>query len=404
MAALLGPRKRAFVIGAAALMALSQVQSCTDAETPNPGSGGTAAVGGSRANGGTASGGRASGGSPTGGSGSGQYVVAMVQSAKAQASDLTQDDIKTMVTDAVTQAGGLGFIQDGQTVVLKPNLLTPYASCWGNSGAALPTTVNGVTTDWRVTKAVADLVRARNPSGKILVMEGSNRNTTTAYSLLGYTPANFGSSVDEFVALEGSSCTDRSTTGLVQKAGVSGKQYWVNQRYLQADVVISIGALKTHGSAGITGCVKNLGIGATPNSQYSVSTNAADCSRNQSQSGAASYVDHSRTGLAQFIRDYYSIRPADFAVMDGLQGMQNGPCSTTASDKMNMRLILASKNAVALDAIQALVMGCTPGNVDHLKLLANDGLGTTDSTKITVVGNQTVTNVVKEFRGPTWAC
>jgi uncharacterized protein (DUF362 family) len=57
-------------------------------------------------------------------------VVALIQSSKTQAADITQDDVKTMVTDAVTQVGGFDFIQDGQTVVLKPNLLTPYASCW----------------------------------------------------------------------------------------------------------------------------------------------------------------------------------------------------------------------------------------------------------------------------------
>jgi uncharacterized protein (DUF362 family) len=330
----------------------------------------------------------------------------MIQSTKAQAADITQDDIKTMVTEAVTQAGGLDFIQNGQTVVLKPNLLTPYASCW-STGAALPATANGVDTDWRVTKAVADLVRARNPSGKILVMEGSTRSTTTAYSLLGYTSANFGTSVDEFIALEGTSCANHGTsyqTGLVQKPGISGKQYWVNQRYFEADVVISIAALKTHGSAGTTGCVKNLGIGATPPSQYSVSMSASDCTRNQSQSGVASYIDHGRTGLGQFIRDYYSVRPADFAVMDGLTGMGNGPCSTSSADKKNMRLILASKNAVALDTIEALVMGCQPTAIDHLNLLTTDGFGTNDASKISVVGNKQVADVQQQFAGPSWAC
>ena len=313
----------------------------------------------------------------------------------------------TLVTDAVTQAGGLDFIKDGQTVVLKPNLLTPYAGCW-SAGTALSTTVNGVTTDWRVTRAVADLVRAKNPTGKILVMEGSNRNTTTAFSLLGYTAANFGTSVDEFIPLEGTSCANHGAnyqTDLVQKPAIGGKLYWVNQRYFEADVIISIAALKTHGQAGVTGCVKNLGIGATPNTQYSVSTSAADCSRNMSQSGAASYIDHSLAGLGQFVRDYYSVRPADFAIMDGLQGLQNGPCTANApaSDKMNMRLILASRNAVALDTIQALVMGCDPKKVPYLTKLETDGLGTTDTAKITVVGKQ-VADVLKQFAGPAAVC
>ena len=38
------------------------------------------------------------------------------------------------------------------------------------------------------------------------------------------------------------------------------------------------------------------------------------------------------------------------------------------------------------DTVEALVMGCDPASVDHLKLLATDGYGTTDAAKITVVG------------------
>jgi uncharacterized protein (DUF362 family) len=360
--------------------------------------GGSSATGGSKSMGGTsATGGVAAIGGTTSG-GSPGYIVSIVQSSKSQAADVTQADITTMVNDAITQAGGLGFIHDGQTVVLKPNLLTHLAQCWSGT-ATLSPTANGVTTDWRITKAVADLVRAKNPTGKILIMEGSNRNTTTAFAALGYTTANFGTAVDEFVPLEGTGCDSRSQTGLVQKAGKSGKQYWINDRYYQADVIISLGALKSHGSAGITGCVKNVGIGATPNAMYSVSTNSADCSRNMNQSGASSYINHSFAGLGDFISDYYSIKPVDFAIMDGLQGLQNGPCSSNASDRKNMRVILASKNAVALDTVQAAVMNCTGSKVPYLTKLESWGMGTTDMSKIAVVGNKTVAEVRQSFSG-----
>jgi len=354
--------------------------------------GASAVTGGATATGGALS----TGGAPA--AGSSGYVVSLVQSTKAKAADITQDDITALVTDAVTRAGGLDFIHDGMTVVLKPNLLTHLSSCWSGT-ATLPAAVNGVTTDWRVTKAVADLVRAKNPAGKILVMEGSNRNTTAAFAALGYTSANFGTSVDEFVALEGASCSSRSQTGLVQKAGKSGALYWINQRYFEADIVISLGALKTHGSAGITGCVKNLGIGSTPNAMYSVSTSAADCSRNMNQSGASSFIDHSFEGLGKFVSDFYSVKPPDFAIMDGLQGLQNGPCSSNTADRKNMRLILASRNAVALDTVQAAVMSCTGSKVPYLTRLEGWGLGTTDMTKISVVGNKQIADVRQAFTG-----
>jgi len=367
------------------------------------GSGGKQGSGGASGSGGQAgSGGQPGSGGQTGSGGStgagGQYVVAMLQSTKAQATDITQSDVVDLVTDAITKAGGLDFIKDGQTVVLKPNLVTPYSDYMNT---VMSPTVNGVSTDWRIVKAVADLVRAKNKTGKILVMEGSVVPAATAFSLMGYTKDNFGTSVDEFLAFEGASCTDRSTDALVQKAGPGGKLFWVNKRYANADVVISLPTMKTHLNAGITGAVKNLGVGTTPAGQYSAVVDGGtglDCTRGQT----AAFIDHSTPEtLGQFIHDYYSLRPADFVVMDALQGLQHGPASMWSntnytSDQMNMRLILAGRNAVAVDTIAALVMKCDPKLVPHLTKLEADGLGTTDVSKISLVGRQ-ISDVAKPF-------
>lgn len=361
------------------------------------GQGGVAGQPGSGGKGGSA--GQAGAGGQAGQAGSGgtagTYVVAMVQSTKVNASEITQSDIASMVTGAVSQAGGLDFIHDGMTVVLKPNIVTPYSD-FGTT--PLPVQVNGIATDWRVVKAVADLVRAKNPTGKILVMEGSVVPSSTAFSLMGYNAANFGSSVDELLGFEGTGCRDR-TSEIVEKTAVGGRVVYLNKRYANADVVISIPTMKTHMGAGITGAVKNLGVGATPAGRYSATTVAAnDCTRGQT----AEYIDHSSPeSLGRFIHDYYSVRPADFVVMDALQGLQNGPASqwsgtTYAADKMNMRLILAGKNAVAVDTIEALVMKCDPKKVPHLTELEAHGFGTTDISKITVVGKQ-VSEVAKPF-------
>jgi uncharacterized protein (DUF362 family) len=384
------------------------------------GSGGKSGSGGSTLAGGTtgqgASGGTSatgSGGSKTSDAGSvadapqsDKYVVAMLQSSKANAADLTTEDVVDLVSNAVTQAGGLDFIKAGQTVVLKPNLVTAYTDHYRMSPA--DKTVNGISTDWRVVNAVADLVRAKvGSTGKILVMEGSTMSTTQAYSALGYTKTNM-SAVDELIAIEGSSCSDRTTSALVQKTGKSGTQYWVNKRYVEADVVISIPTLKTHSSAGITGAVKNLGIGTTPIGQFSGDAGiTGDCTR--SKTAGAGSIDHSTPeALGSFIRDYYSIRPADFVVMDGLQGIQHGPSPAFdlkpgdagywdyASSRMNMRLILAGRNPVAVDTVEALVMKCDPKKVPHLTKLEADGLGTTDISQITVVGKQ-LSDVAKPF-------
>ncbi|HKO52287.1 MAG TPA: DUF362 domain-containing protein [Polyangiaceae bacterium] len=386
-------------------IALAVLQGCGSSEPPQSGGsagsnasvggpGGANAAGAAGADAGTSGGGiagNAAGG--IAGNSASPYLVAMLQSSLQRATELSTSDVADLVGRAVSQAGGLDFIHDGQTVVLKLNLPTVYQD---NGETLASPTVSGINTDWRVTKAVADLVRGKNPTGKVLVMEGSTFATTIAYAALGYTTANFGSSVNEFIALEGESCTEASTAALEQRPGPSGKQYWVDRRYLAADVVISIPTLATDAWAGIGGAVESLGIGATPAGQYSSGENPNDCARTKIDRATAE-----TTGA--FISDYYSIKPADFVVVDGLQGLEHGPLPVLdqsnydyASSIKNMRLILAGKNAVAVDTTLALVMKCDPKKVPHLTKLEANGRGTTDAAKITVVGTQ-VSEVAQPF-------
>lgn len=323
-----------------------------------------------------------------------KYVVALQQSPKPQAMDLTDADVAELVAGAVAQAGGLDFIADGQTVVLKPNLITFYQ----DAGETLASqTVSGINTDWRVVKAVADLVRAKNPTGKILVMEGATLTTPTVFALLGYTRENFGAAVDELVALEGAGCNDASTAALEQRAGRSGKPYWLDRRYLAADVVVAVPTLATDAWAGIGGAVESMGIGATPAGQYGSAENLDVCTRTK--------IDQtSLQARGEFIRDYYGIRPADFVVMDGLQGLEHGPLPVWddsgsyayAASVKNMRLVLAGKNAVALDTVAASIMKCAAEKVPHLSALAADGLGSNDAARISVVG-KAVSEVTRPF-------
>ncbi|UCF16510.1 MAG: hypothetical protein JSW59_03440 [Phycisphaerales bacterium] len=88
---------------------------------------------------------------------------------KADAKDMTFEEIRDTVRKAVSRVGGLeGVVKNGDRVVLKPNLMTLYIN---SSGEKLYPEMNGVTTDYRVTRAVAQLVCELNPKGKISVME-----------------------------------------------------------------------------------------------------------------------------------------------------------------------------------------------------------------------------------------
>ena len=388
--------KRAFLGAALLALGVPQLQSCSEDDGSSTSvaarngrdSGVSDAVGGAGAAGAAGVAGAAGAAGATGAvgaagaageNGTDENVVAIVQS-ETEATSLTREQIKALVTDAVDQAGGLGFISDGQTVVLKPNLVTTRTTT-----GPLAAEANGVTTDWRLAVAVAELVRERNPTGQILVIEGSVQDTENAFQQFGYTSENFGNAVDEFIPLEGSSCNDPSTDRLVEAESVSGTSYWVDERFLNADVVISLPVLKTHSQASVTGACKNIGIGMTPVGMYG---GGGGCTR------SFSIINHdSPTALGEWIRDIYSLNPADFAVMDGLRGLANGPEPSWTggdynTDVKDMRLILAARDAVALDTIEALVMQCDPTHVVYLTLLGDAGFGENDPANITVVGRQ----------------
>jgi uncharacterized protein (DUF362 family) len=318
--------------------------------------------------------------------------VCIVKSSQAQAQDIVFGEIEAMVSEVIEKAGGLAdIISDGDTVILKPNLV---CSADGTANPQqLSPEVNGITTDYRVVQAVVNLVRGINPTGKIYVMEGSAMGSTVVNMAI----LNYGliTGIDSLICLEDAS-GDWGDTSSVYLQGVSlppGKalyvgannRYWLHKLYYNADVVISMPVLKNHCYAGTTGSVKNVGIGATPATIYAYEPNILRWR-----------IDHEnplRTNLHYFIHDFFMCRPVDFVLMDGLQSIQNGPASTSTTqqlsdDQMNMRLILAGKDPIAVDAIGALLTGHDPELIPHLVTLHNDSLGCCDARLIRVNGNK----------------
>jgi uncharacterized protein (DUF362 family) len=332
----------------------------------------------------------------------GASIVSVVQSGMASVEEITEAEVQHMVQQAVDLAGGLqNLIRDGQTVVLKPNL---YGKVYQVSGEPVSPQASGVVTDWRVTRAVVQLVRQINPSGKVYVMEGSClAPTADIFQHLKYTPENI-PGVDAFIPIEidSGAWQDLSSPGLVKMDlpdGLWKTSYYLNRKYKEADVVISLPVLKNHSYAAISGSIKNVAIGASPANIYGKS--ATDDNRFNS-------IPHDRVNFHKWVHDYYRCRPVDFAVVDALQGLQNGPMCYTdpcdlPRDQMGMRLILAGGDALAVDAIQSLVMGWDPESIPYLKLLNQSSLGNLDTAWITVAGSP-VDVVRKYFAGPAPQC
>lgn len=331
-----------------------------------------------------------------------QATVAIVRSEQDQAEDIDAEELETMIRQAVEMAGGLeDIISDGDVVVLKPNIVSFSAP-----NETLPLTANGMITDWRVVATVAELVRELNPTGTILVMEGSAGNTEQGYSVMNYNTTSM-PDVDEFLAfdqcsgdwmeydapeLSSATLPDGEALYPNSKKPYNSDEYYYNKTYFEADVVISLPVLKNHETAGITGAVKNLAIGATPTNIYG---------NYNGSNGRWLIISHDAYYMHQWLHDFYYLRPADFAIMDGLQGWNNGPVfnhgSTYFADHQeNMRVILASKDAIAMDAIEGLLMGDDPRDVTCLVYLDNSGLGCADPLAIRVLGTE-VSDIKKSF-------
>ncbi|MDR2575326.1 MAG: DUF362 domain-containing protein [Treponema sp.] len=365
-------------------------------------------------------------------------IVSLVQSTTVtQAANFTYAEIKSMVTEAVRLAGGLeGIIKAGDTVVLKPNVIVTNYS-WNTSASVIPVTVNGVCTDWRVVQATAELVReivgakGAAGAGRILVIEGSGKGSTaTNFTNIGYTTTNL-SAVDEIIALDNegvwvgagdatgnqaSYVTAVQLDNYLYKTAPSGNYasyfkngtYYINKKMYEADAVICLPVVKNHWNAVVTGAIKNISIGAAPPRVYGIS--GTDIGRNN-------MINHNTVEFHQWIADYFSCIPADFVVMDGLQGLQKGPLPGGSSEaaaltpnQKNLRSILASKDALAIDTVETNIINWDYTTVKYLSFLNQRGeVGTKpgkpkitlrgDPKDIVVLGNKKVDDLRTTFNG-----
>ena len=352
-----------------------------------------------------------------------ETTVALIQSDRERAEDITEEEVRDMVREAVALAGGLeDVVANGDVVVLKPNFMAANHMAGGlgemmsagnephPASSLLSQTVNGISTDYRVAKAVAELVREQNPDGKIYVMEASGAGfTDEKMRILGYTHENI-PFVDEFISMDDTG-KGYETTGTAEdvvavdlgeyslyEAG-SGLDhmnglFYMDRVYYEADVLISLPVLKNHQMAAVTGSVKNVAIGSAPPVLYGGSPDSSD----------RMAVNHFWDPLQQFIHDYYMLKPADFVVTDGLQSLQNGPLAigmdSYENALMNKRLVLAGENAVSVDTIHALITGVDPEKVDYFRYLADDGIGIYDTSNINLVGNRLLNGISESYTFP----
>lgn len=141
----------------------------------------------------------------------------------------------------------------------------------------------------------------------------------------------------------------------------------VSRAMLEADFLVSVPKMKTHSLTLVTGAVKNS-FGLVSGAGKSLAHNSAPSNKD----------------FGEMLADIFALRPPDLVVMDAVMGMEgNGP---SGGKPKAVGKLLASTNAVALDAVMCRIMGLEPSEVHHLRVAARRGLGPLGPEAIEVVG------------------
>jgi len=144
-------------------------------------------------------------------------------------------------------------------------------------------------------------------------------------------------------------------------------QVSVSQAVLDADVIISVPKFKTHGLTILTGAIKNS-YGFLPGAQKA------------KLHGLSGGPERFHELMVQVFR----LRVPELFIVDAVVGMEgNGPASPDIRD---IGQILASDNAVAMDAVMATMMGVDPGSLHFLHKAKEAGLGNFDMESIEITG------------------
>lgn len=168
---------------------------------------------------------------------------------------------------------------------------------------------------------------------------------------------------------------DEFVDGFTTKADETKNPIRRSKIAADADFRISLAPMKTDHNSGVSLTVKNWAIGTwlVPSR---ISANGRVWAR-WPWLDAEGVDAHHRS-----IMELYKQLPADVGIIDGVVAMEgNGPVE---GDAVNMGVVLAGFDPVAVDAVGATLMGIDPTEVPYLSLCQQEGLGTIDMTRIDV--------------------
>ena len=241
-------------------------------------------------------------------------------------------------------------LSERKPILIKPNYIN----------SEHPST--GITTDSRVIEGIVKFLKARKTE-EIIIGEGSGwGDTFQAFKVAG---------VDAVAERWGVELIDLNKDEFVEvnpPNPLALKKVKIAKTTLES-TIISVPKLKLHRIATVTLSLKNM-MGAL-----------------------ASKGSMHRGNLSKNIADLASVLRPSISVVDGIIA---GEGHETSGNPVEMNLVIAGTDSVAVDAVGAAVMGIPPTNVKHLVLAEKKRLGTCNLEEITVLG-EPIEKVKRKF-------
>jgi uncharacterized protein (DUF362 family) len=255
-----------------------------------------------------------------------------------------------MIVTALQMVDAGQAVSAEKPVLVKPNYVTTQH----------PST--GITTDCRVIDGVVSFLKQLGAK-EILIGEGTGfGDTLEAFRVAG---------VDRVAERWNVRMVDLNKDEFIEVSPTNArtlKRVKIAKTALESTIV-SVPKLKPHREASVTLSLKNMMGAMTPK---------------------GSMHGH----LSQNIIDLASVIKPSMAVIDGIIA---GEGHETSGNPVEMNLIIAGTDPVAVDAVGAAVMGIPPESVKHLRLAQESGLGTCDLEGIQIVG-EPIEKVQKKFK------
>jgi len=255
-----------------------------------------------------------------------------------------------MTVKALEMVDAFAAIPAEKSVLIKPNYInTEHPS-------------TGITTDSRVIEGVVKFLRHRGVK-EIIIGEGTGfGDTIQAFKVAG---------VDAVAERWNVRLVDLNKDEYVEvrpRNPLAMKKVKIAKTVLES-TIISVPKLKPHRMAGVTLSLKNMMGAMTPKASM-------------------------HTSLSKNIVDLASVIGPRVAIIDGIIA---GEGHETSGNPVEMNLVIAGTDPVAVDTVGAAVMSISPEAVKHLRLAEEHGLGTCSLERIQILG-EPLEKVRRKFR------